>query len=323
MQNTNKKKTAIIVAAVLVIWAVVAIVAIMSKGGFSKENPTNSDNVAQTRSEYTDEEAQGEVYVTENNSVEIDSSTDASVTVLTVGQATESASEQTSKQNVEKTTKKATEKVTEHKVSEGERLYLEAEKALKNGNTKKAAILFGKSSNYGYSDARKRSFALWDKVAARETISAGAEHTVGLKSGGTVVVVGKNDYGQCNVDGWSDIVAVSAGYYHTVGLKSDGTVVAVGNNGSHQCDIDGWTDIVAVSVYTRNTVGLKADGTVVAVGDNSYGQCDVDGWTDIVAVAAGWYHTVGLKSDGTVVAVGYNEDGRINVDSWKNIKIPK
>ena len=33
---------------------------------------------------------------------------------------------------------------------------------------------------------------------------------------------------------------VAAGYSHTVGLKSDGTVVAVGENAYGQCDVDGW-----------------------------------------------------------------------------------
>lgn len=32
---------------------------------------------------------------------------------------------------------------------------------------------------------------------------------------------------------------ISAGDYHTVGLKSDGTVVAVGNNGCGQCNVNG------------------------------------------------------------------------------------
>jgi len=41
--------------------------------------------------------------------------------------------------------------------------------------------------------------------------------------------VGRNDdYGQCNVGGWTNIVQVTAGGYHTVGLKSDATMVAAG-----------------------------------------------------------------------------------------------
>ena len=71
----------------------------------------------------------------------------------------------------------------------------------------------------------------------------------------------------------------SAGDEHTVGLKSDGTVVAVGGNWDGQCDVEGWTDIVQVAGGDDHTVGLKSDGTVVAVGWNAAGQCDVGGWT--------------------------------------------
>ena len=40
-----------------------------------------------------------------------------------------------------------------------------------------------------------------------------------------------------------DIVEIAAGSHHTVGLKSDGTVVAVGLNNYGQCDVTDWTDI--------------------------------------------------------------------------------
>ncbi|MDW7658527.1 MAG: chromosome condensation regulator [Bacillota bacterium] len=74
-------------------------------------------------------------------------------------------------------------------------------------------------------------------------MSGGCLHSVGLKSDGTVVAVGNNDYGQCNVGDWTHIVAISAGYDQTVGLKKDGTVVAVGNNKYNQCDVGLWKDI--------------------------------------------------------------------------------
>jgi len=150
-------------------------------------------------------------------------------------------------------------------------------------------------------------------------VAAGGAHTVGLKSDGTVVAVGDNDNGQCDVNGWAHITQVAAGYYHTVGLKSDGTVVAVGENYPGQCEVGGWKDIVQVAAGGAHTVGLKSDGTVVAVGDNDDGQCDVGGWTDIVQVSALWYHTVGLKSDGTVVAVGSNGSGQCDVGNWTDI----
>ena len=150
-------------------------------------------------------------------------------------------------------------------------------------------------------------------------IGAGDDHTVGLKADGTVVAVGYNGAGRCDVSGWRDIVAIGAGGYHTVGLKADGTVVAVGLNTFGECRVSDWRDIVAICAGKSRTVGLKADGTVVAVGVNAYGECDVSGWRDIVAISAGDFHTVGMKSDGTVVAVGYHKDDRCDVSGWRGI----
>jgi len=150
-------------------------------------------------------------------------------------------------------------------------------------------------------------------------VAAGGAHTVGLEDGGTVVAVGANSSGQCDVEDWTDITKVAAGTWHTVGLKDDHTVVAVGYNFYGQCDVDDWTDITQVAAGDRHTVGLKDDHTVVAVGYNFYGQCDVDDWTDITQVAAGGLHTVGLESDSTVVAVGNNPFEQCNVGNWTSI----
>ena len=217
-----------------------------------------------------------------------------------------------------------------------------------NGEYKKAAIAF--SGVGDHKDARERSFALWNDIAERQTIAGSGDHTVGLKSDGTVVAAGDNKYGQCDVSDWTDVVAVACGVYHTVGLKSDGTVVAVGDNYYGQCDVSGWTDVVAVACGDVHTVGLKFDGTVVATGNNSDGVSDwtdvvaiacrhsqtvglksdgtvvaagnnsnVSDWTDVVAVACSGYHTVGLKSDGTVVAAGDNEYGQCDVSDWTDV----
>ncbi len=199
-----------------------------------------------------------------------------------------------------------------------DREYNAAAALMEQGSYEEAVLVF--SSLGDYRDSRQRSMELWSTVAQRDTISAGYRHTVGLKANGTVVAVGDNEDGQCNVRGWKDIVAISAGGYHTVGLKADGTVVAVGDSIILDlCDVSDWTDIVAISAGDDHTVGLKADGTVVAVGISFYGKCDVSGWKDIVAISAGNEHTVGLKADGTVVAVGSNKYGQCNVSDWEDI----
>ena len=175
-------------------------------------------------------------------------------------------------------------------------------------------------------------------------VAASFYHMVGLKSDGTVIAVGDNLWGQCDVDGWTDIVQVAAGHHHVAGLRADGTVVAIGSNEYGQCDVGDWTDIVQITAGLFHTVGVKSDGTVVAAGSNYYprmwlpedypdvwdGKCAVGNWTDIVQVAAGTWHTVGVKSDGTVVAAGLNYhtacypcteiwDGKCEVDGWTDI----
>ena len=150
-------------------------------------------------------------------------------------------------------------------------------------------------------------------------VAAGVWHTVGLKADGTVVAVGYNEYGQCDVSGWTDIIQVAGGGYHTVGLRSDGTLVAVGGNEYGECDVDGWTDIIQIDAGKHHTVALRADGTVLARGWNLYGQCAVGGWMDIIQISAGYYHTVGLRSDGTVVSVGVDADGVHEVGGWTDI----
>ena len=188
-----------------------------------------------------------------------------------------------------------------------------------------------------------------------DQVAAGGLHTVGLKSDETVVAVGSNFYGACDVDGWTNIDQVDAGPYHTVGLRNDGTVVAVGWDncditavgdwtdidqvaaGNYhtvglesdqtvvavgcgtQCNVGSWGNITQVDAGQVHTVGLESGGTVVAAGDNYWGECDVEEWTNIIQVSAGYCHTVGLKSNGTVVAVGDNEAGQCDVEDWTNI----
>ncbi len=150
-------------------------------------------------------------------------------------------------------------------------------------------------------------------------ITAGSNHTVGLRQDGAVVATGENSHGQCDVSAWRNIVAVSAGNLHTVGLTADGTVLATGDNAYGQCNVAAWSDIVEISAGGYYTLGVKSDGTVVATGMNLYGQCDVDTWSGMAAVSAGYWHTVGLRADGSVVAAGYNEWGQCDVSDWRNI----
>lgn len=169
----------------------------------------------------------------------------------------------------------------------------------------------------------------WNDIV---NVSRGKYHMAKVNSDGTVVANGENNFSQCDVQDWKNIVQVSAtngypdvvsfeSYSYTVGLKNDGTVIATGYNGNHQCDVQNWKDVIYITTGTAHTIGLLKNGTVLATGNNDYSQCDVSSWNDIVSVYVANHHTVGLKKDGTLVATGDNLDGQCNVDSWKNIKI--
>ena len=236
--------------------------------------------------------------------------------------------------------------------------YMEASKLAETGDVLHALSRFSKAGDY--KDAAGQAVALrkyYQKSLQKRSISVGRNHTVVLMSDGTVTTLGSNDYYQCDVSDWYDIVsvsigdthsaglradgkvmhagainygqrnvtdwsgitAISSGRYHTIGLKSDGSVVAAGRGDYGQCDVQYWTDIAAISTGAYHTAGLKNDGTVVATGNNKHGQCDVSDWTDIIAVYAGDNHTVGLKADGTTVSVGYNTYGQCDVSEWTDI----
>ena len=93
---------------------------------------------------------------------------------------------------------------------------------------------------------------------------------------------------------------VACGRDHTVAVKKDGTVVATCDNEFGQCNVQDWTDIVAVAAGQRFTIGLRADGTVLGTGRNEYGQCNVSEWTDVKQIACGATYTLALKNDGTL-----------------------
>ena len=55
------------------------------------------------------------------------------------------------------------------------------------------------------------------------------------------IVVACNDSSRLSAfEEWFDVVAVDAGYAHTVGLRSDGSAMAVGRSEYGMCNVTGW-----------------------------------------------------------------------------------
>ncbi|MGA2544472.1 MAG: hypothetical protein ABSG78_23225 [Verrucomicrobiota bacterium] len=85
-------------------------------------------------------------------------------------------------------------------------------------------------------------------------IAAGGEHSLALKSNGTVVAWGYNGSGQTSVPaGLSNVMAIAAGWAHSLALKNDGTFVAWGDNSSGQINVP--NEIQTTIVTSTNTSG--------------------------------------------------------------------
>lgn len=97
---------------------------------------------------------------------------------------------------------------------------------------------------------------------------------------------------------------IAAGAYHSLALKSDGSLVAWGDNTFGQCDVPSRVDFVYISAGAYHSVAIRSDGTISAWGDNSYNQCAVPTEKGFIAVTADSYHNVALRSDGLIITWG-------------------
>ena len=132
-------------------------------------------------------------------------------------------------------------------------------------------------------------------------IAVGNEHTVLLKEDGTVLACGDNRFGQCDVGGWTDVIAVAAGAYHTLGLRSDGTVLATGDNRFGQCDTSEIRGAVEIDAHGGDSAVRCSDGSIICFGAHTY-PAAAD-WPETVALALGGYALLGLDGDGTAYAM--------------------
>ncbi len=150
-------------------------------------------------------------------------------------------------------------------------------------------------------------------------------HTIVLKSDGTCKAIGKNDFGQCDVESWQDIKKVGAGGQYSFGIKSNGDIITTLANDSSYDFLEqinhSWENVIQIETgFGYNAVfGLKSDGTVVARGKVPACEAILD-WTGITQIAAGYGFVIGLKENGTCVSTGNTDDGRSDVGSWSGIK---
>ncbi len=130
-------------------------------------------------------------------------------------------------------------------------------------------------------------------------VVTGLHHTVALRADGTCVAFGSNDYGQCNVSQWENIVKLAAGRYFTLGLCADGTVVACGSNLAGQCNVSEYRNVIDVAACDQTAVLMFADGTLRAQGDVTMGMYELSTFENVTALSCRANTAVVRFDDGT------------------------
>ncbi|MEL6251988.1 MAG: HYR domain-containing protein [Bacteroidota bacterium] len=217
----------------------------------------------------------------------------------------------------------------------------------------KLGIGSGNSSFNQTSPAQASSSTDWEAVAA------GGNHSLALKTDGTLWAWGFNSSGQLGtgnntqqnspvqVGSDTDWAMVRAGANHSMALKTDGTLWAWGvnqngtlgigntNNQNSPVQVGTDTDWILISAGIQHSAALKSDGTAWAWGANDDGALGIGNTitqnspvqigtdTDWASISAGGdnadQHTIALKSDGSLWAWGTNDDGELGNGSSSGI----
>lgn len=191
-----------------------------------------------------------------------------------------------------------------------------------------------------------------------KTLITRADHSVGIKTDGTLWAWGSNTAGQLG-DGTSYVRSVPVqigtsanwksvyvGNRHTLAIKTDGTLWAWGDNKYGQLgdgttiskntptQIGTATDWQSLGGGAEHSVGIKTDGTLWTWGGNGYGQLG-DGTTvsknipTQIGTATNWksiraanYQTLAIKTDGTLWGWGINTSGQLGDGTSVSKNIP-
>ncbi len=140
-----------------------------------------------------------------------------------------------------------------------------------------------------------------------DSVSAGKEHTCGVRADGSVACWGGNQNGQATPPEEA-FTSVSAGYDHTCGVRADGFVACWGSDGRGQATPPEG-QFASVSAGGGHTCGVTTGGFVACWGSDRRGKgTPPEGQFD--SVSAGRHHTCGVRADGSVACWGDDRRGQ-------------
>ena len=139
----------------------------------------------------------------------------------------------------------------------------------------------------------------------KQQVDIGRNHVVAVSVDGTVFAGGDNDFFQCDVSQFKNIVQVAAGDSHTLGLTTDGKVISAGSNAFDECDVYTYKDISAVYAFGRDSVLVTKDGSVISTGQTMF---NVSEFSEIVHISKFPNGLLGVRNDGTLTLTGYVTD---------------
>ena len=102
-------------------------------------------------------------------------------------------------------------------------------------------------------------------TTAPGTVEAGSYHSCAIKSDGTVICWGYNEYGESTPPA-GRFKQISGGVYHTCGVREDGRAICWGAPYQGRTAAPDGT-FLQVSAAFQYSCGLKTDSTVVCWGD--------------------------------------------------------
>jgi len=139
-----------------------------------------------------------------------------------------------------------------------------------------------------------------------KSVSAGGEHSCGIKTDNTLTCWGRNEDGETDGPGGA-FTTVSTGYKYSCGVKTDNTVACWGITGGRQTDAPGGA-FTTVSTGWDHSCGIKTDNTPTCWGVDGFWKTGAPP-REFKSVSAGYVHSCGVETDNTVTCWGRNKDG--------------